>query len=219
MNTENVEPENSAAGFPLETFVMPCGVDLMDFCADYDDLKFGEPCSDDLHTYATNGHVAVRVSRIDSVSREVTVLGMPKLFDNPLPDGRWVDLPKINMPEKSPCGTCKGLGKACECDECDGQGEVEWWSGRYDYTAECKDCHGDGSLPGGDKTCTDCSGDGETYRWNEEPISIFESVNIHVRYADILSNIGGLEVFDKVKDGVLRFRFPGGEGIVITMAK
>jgi hypothetical protein len=83
-------------------------------------------------TYATNGHILIRVPRL------------PEIPENPkCPDAEKVlaltaqeetaSLPsfEIPTPEMSACESCNGRGTehdcpdcACDCDECDGSGEI-----------------------------------------------------------------------------------------------
>ena len=108
-------------------------INLQPFCAvdPYRDFLQG-PFSIGEFTYATNGHIIVRVARREDV-REANFKSMnavPKLLDchegaefSPFPSITW---PTICETEQ--CRACKGVGReedGDECFTCDGLGQVE----------------------------------------------------------------------------------------------
>jgi len=110
--------------------------DLMKFCSP-DRSNITEPFSIGKFTYATNGHILIRVPLIPEIlfnpkspNPETSVFSKTP---NPV---EWFDIPAVKKPELEKtvtCWECGGTGIAdcptCgkpghECDECDGTGEV-----------------------------------------------------------------------------------------------
>jgi hypothetical protein len=116
-------------------------IDLQKFC-DPERYFVSKPFSLGDYSYATNGHIALRVPRRDDVEEAQDVtrekaataidayidkLPKMKLRMRPIPDG---ELPAWNS---NPCAFCGGKGKLdhcptcdqpCKCPECDGTGEI-----------------------------------------------------------------------------------------------
>ena len=88
-------------------------------------------------TYATNGHIAVRVPKIDGVEilPEKYIPSLEGLFQS-VGGNDFIALPW--MPPLEECQLCIGTGIAYECPECDGEGEFE--HGTHSYC--CKECGG-----------------------------------------------------------------------------
>src|SRR5271166_2898199 len=109
--------------------------DLAKFVStDVERARMARPWSRGEFTYATNGHIMVRIPRLAEVPEcsdapDVEGIVMPLLADQtetaPLPA---YELPKV---DKNECRTCEGRGLEhdcpdceCECDDCDGTGAV-----------------------------------------------------------------------------------------------
>lgn len=87
-------------------------------------------------TYATNGHICVRIPRISAITHEASVSkSAEKLFaDAKARTAVWQPLPDFEL-KRSVCNTCggtgytKGCGKDAElsfkCEDCDGSGEIK----------------------------------------------------------------------------------------------
>lgn len=61
------------------------------------------------------------------------------------------------------CWHCGGTKRitSCECDECEGTGQVEISTYRHDYAADYKECDGSGLIPcDSDRWCDECCGTG-----------------------------------------------------------
>lgn len=70
---------------------------------------------------------------------------------------------KINIPRKSACQSCDGLGaakgtKPITCATCRGQGQVAIQQGFFTYASACPDCNGAGKKIA--TPCSDCRGSG-----------------------------------------------------------
>ena len=138
-------------------------IDLNKFCSidkDKTRININQPWSRGEYTYATNGVIIIRVSRL------------PNVPENPVaPDGdniflqsakalkrTWHTIPPYTL-ERKPCKDCKGNGYFQKCDNCEGKGYV----GKNDR--DCSDCDGEGfkscaKLAPGAYPCEDCDGEG-----------------------------------------------------------
>lgn len=106
-------------------------MDLQKYC-DTDESIHGSrlmtPWSKGDHTFATNGHIIIRVPRTDAPERK-NAPGLSELEHwfktEPV---EWYPIPPVN-PKKQPCEECNGKGKHkyqgtfINCEECDGTGE------------------------------------------------------------------------------------------------
>lgn len=91
-------------------------IDLKKFCEDDDAVRWylTEPFSEGEYTYATNGHIIVRVPKcVDTQPHEHMAGRGPKIFaDNPC--GELMDIPDLPNPETMKCTECEH-----GCAECD----------------------------------------------------------------------------------------------------
>lgn len=91
-------------------------IDLQLFC-DKSRINLKQPFNDKDYTYATNGHIVVRVEQDPQYDGTVWI-DLSKLpFDHDQIE-EWYDMP--DMPEPANCGACGGTGKVSDCPECDG---------------------------------------------------------------------------------------------------
>lgn len=193
--------------------------DLQKFCSrDKTRLNINTPWSVGEYTYATNGHVILRVPRLPDVPEnvvapKVVIEGDPaSLFPYAEPP-EWfpfdaIDLPK---PETQPCATCDGKGKNFECPECDGSGEVEYSGRKASWTIDCELCHGGGELD----ECVDCFGTGKFTP--PKPIPVGGS-HFNLEYLIWLKELPGCRVgpdADPLKQAP--FQFDGGDGLLMPM--
>lgn len=109
-------------------------IDLQQFCAKEDLTKeyLRRPVSVGDYTYATNGHIMVRVPRRPEV--EEAPANTPKKLDTPFPSPlprawRPVGTTPIPVDVMGPCDDCSGRGLMhacpscqCACPTCDGSG-------------------------------------------------------------------------------------------------
>ncbi len=164
-------------------------------------------------TYATNGHIAVRVPKIDGVEilPEKHIPRIEGLFKSS--SDAFIDMPILPQPEN--CQMCNGTGIAHECPDCDGDGEFE--HGLHTY--KCKECDGSGQVTAGyedynEMPCRRCAGTG---------VARFKPVQVGVSHFDLyyLILINGLPGL-KFSPGAGRmdmayFMFDGGDGILMPM--
>ena len=163
-------------------------------------------------TYATNGHIAVRVPKIDGIATlaENHIHQLESLFQS-ASGNDFIALPTLPPPEK--CQMCDGTGAAYECPECDGEGEFEYGT----HTYRCKECDGHGQVEYGGKSkvaCRHCGGTGVT---RYKPIQVGGS-HFDLFYLYLINGLPGA----KFAPGtgwmdVAYFVFDGGDGVLMPM--
>ena len=99
--------------------------DLMKFCGGKNQVMLATPFSIGEFTYATNGHILVRVPRLADI---------PERTDAPPPakveevfnhyKGDYQPIPAVGPIKTKSCPVCKGTGKVQTCPECDGTGKI-----------------------------------------------------------------------------------------------
>lgn len=191
--------------------------DLQKFC-ERDHCKLSEPFSYGQYTYASNGHIMVRVARLSDVPERDDVATMmekiDKIFLLPIVQLAHFPLPDFPAPEKHPCKECRGKGKDYTCPECDGDGEIEWDTDYHSYSAECKQCHGERTI---NEICPMCDGNGFYYK--PESFQIGDQL-YDKRYLAMIRDLPD-SVFvpgSNTKEPG-HFTFAGGDGVVMPRLK
>lgn len=168
--------------------------------------------------YATNGHIAVRVPKVDGIAAESDKLKkIEGLFEKSKRDN-FIDLPEL--PEAEKCPTCNGSGIGYKCPKCEGKGDFDKDGHSYD----CKECDGSGQVDDGydaDKEpCIECGGDGESHykavkvgnwHYDRRYLAMIEKLPA-VKFAQ---RPEGPADFEDV--AVAYFVFDGGEGVLMPM--
>jgi hypothetical protein len=162
-------------------------INLEMFC-DPSRPELAQPFSIGAWTYASNGHVLVRVPRRDDVA-ERAAPDASRLFPADAPKPRYKPAPKFTIPERfereEKCWRCRGTGKR---------------HGEHCPTCQCEDC-------------AQCSGTGKITRL--ETVKIGYAL-YWAKYIGWLQSLPRLELA-KHRGGAepLQFRFDGGEGLVV----
>lgn len=109
--------------------------DLKPFCYTGDDRPYlKQPWSRGDFTYASNGHVLVRVLRLTDVPENAATPDCEKLLAKTPECSDFAPFPEFDISDapKVPCDICDGRGTEhdcpdCghDCEECDGTGEIE----------------------------------------------------------------------------------------------
>ena len=175
------------------------------------------------YTYATNGFCAVRVPRMAEITNEVEsrIESLDWDFDSVT---KWLTPPSVDEASFVECGYCEGNGFMVDCDECDGEGEVELQSDYNDYSFKCKGCDGEGVIAGSnalafeDKhNCTRCGGSGKK---SNGPIQ-FGDQYLHPENLAIINKLPNVQMQSQVgvvyNGSVIKFKFDGGVGIVMPV--
>ena len=163
-------------------------------------------------TYATNGHIAVRVPKIDGVEilPEKHIPNLEGLFQS-AGDNEFISLPW--MPPLKECPLCSGTGIAYECPECDGEGEFEHGT----HTYRCKECDGHGQVEYGSTGVSACRHCGGTGVERFKPVQVSES-HFDLFYLRLINGLPGAKFSPGAgQEGMACFVFDGGEGILMPM--
>jgi len=203
-------------------------IDLKQFCH-FDHEMFLAPFSLGGFSYATNGHVLVRVGRRDDVP-ENSAAALP-LSSNRLPFDHdqiedWKQFP-VEHVKKEKCEDCNGGGFVADCYECKGAGWHQFGNSFNDYEICCKTCDGDGLLAagkeksGGDlnhRVCRDCEGSGYVVRYRAIDVGRNDHDGLNSVYAELFNRLPGA-VFSTYgeKFSCFRAKFDGGVGLIMPM--
>ena len=204
-------------------------------CTDSEKESLSEPYSSGDFTFATNGHVQIRVPRLQEVPEseiapKITITENDPVGKHYLKEPvEWVAVPAVTV-EPTLCTSCGGTGKAVVCPECDGNGwigtETPWH--RYD-DQECKSCKGTGqvsvrryALMGSwkaqmpDPVVQSCDSCNHGVVW---PLfgEVINGVRINVRFLDMIGKLPGAQLGLFGELDIVRFRFDGGDGLVMPM--
>ena len=171
-------------------------IDLKPFCGD-NDIRYylNEPFSEGEFTYATNGHILIRVPRRDD-AKEVEADSMknrlPKMFaDNPF-------LLPVEIPDIPPM--VEG-----DCDCCNGEGTHDYKCGNAPPYA-CGECNGTG------KQMTEL---GDT-QWPEIEVG---NAAFAPKYLRLIKTLPGIQFSPNTRDHSAAFKFDGGDGLLMPMRK
>jgi hypothetical protein len=196
--------------------------DLQKFCStDSTRVNINKPFSDGDYTYATNGCIIVRVTRIEGVGEQevfdtLKKIDAGKLFSN-IPNYPYFTIPDIPEPSFDTCHKCAGTGKTKTCPECGGDGVV-MLSNRYNhYECDCETCGGDGYYAKGkgeETTCEQCGGEGKIYKRENSIASGRLYRNIYLSLLKELPECLLAEAKD-LEPG--HFKFTGGDGMLMPL--
>ncbi len=169
-------------------------LNLQDFCGDQAEPPerswIHRPFSRGEFTYATNGHIMVRVPRQDAFPEVASGPALEKLDDVLFAYKADFEAPSIDPPEAVLCGCCNGTGRVNAHDDC----------------PHCK-CD---SRP-----CDICDGTGKTPEVLPRKIG---NVMFAGRYIRQLLALPGIEVPRKPKSGQpMPFKFTGGIGALMPL--
>lgn len=190
-------------------------IDLWPFCSpDRENLTV--PFSRGQYTYATNGHIVVRVPRRADVPENPKAPDIEKIGLEAPTNLR--PLPHYTLPTGRKCLRCRGAGRAYDCDKCEGSG----WSqcSHCNSEIECKECHGAGQIARPEEgqnlqlaDCAECSGSGVVFDMRPV-VFLTPEIAIAYRYAALLLTIPGLQVCLEKRKGqsAIPFTFHGGDG-------
>ena len=206
---------------------MQTAIDLRIFCNPDDRREaLKSPFSDENYTYAADGHICIRVPRIPEIPENeggVRLLKYLKFDHAEMTDWKPIQT-EIPEGKRVDCMSCHGTGKVLICEDCDGDGEVEYEffskSGKsYDLDHECPVCEGRGKMNGDGTRCEDCAGQGFTIK--NVPVKVTEiGLSISNHLLQRVRDLPGLEIAVKGRvDDMppVRFRFDGGCGLIMPM--
>lgn len=169
------------------------GIDLQSFCGD--DLSWqylNAPFKQDNFTFATNGHILVRVALRDSDPdlpkgaleniNNVILKGVEDAIFSPPPP---YTLPPESAFASTRCLSCAGTGRDHECPSCD---------------CDCIDCDGTGT-------------------WPTRVSTTLGAVDFDLTYVRKVLALPGVELAEAKPDEPLLFRFSGGVGALMPLRR
>lgn len=129
---------------------------LMEFCKDTGNPNAKLPYSIGDYTYATDGFIFVKVSRIAEFTENPKAPDTEKIEYGEIK--AWYPVKNIKPPKAIDCEVCEGEGKNFTCPECSGCGTV-WLSNAWsEYPGiKCNLCNGTGKID----FCEECNGTGK----------------------------------------------------------
>ncbi|HBG07677.1 MAG: hypothetical protein A2075_09135 [Geobacteraceae bacterium GWC2_58_44] len=183
---------------------------LQQFCwaGDVDNhLKMQKPWSVGEFTFATNGHLLIKVPRLADVAEIVNPIDIANGWPKSEPSA-WLDIPTCEAPAPVVCQKCNGkkAGQGA-CPECGGDGEVEFSNIYNTYTVDCATCDGEGE----ELECSTCDGTGT--------VEVIEGVAVGCsgfskKYLALLATLPNCQIGPVDQCGPAWFRFDGGEGAI-----
>lgn len=194
-------------------------IDLGSYCSKGSSRSYlHQPFSVGAYSYATDGHIAIRLPRREDVAEIDTPPDIAKIFA-PSDDLSFFQLPDIDIPSATPpqCKDCGGVGYMARCAFCKGEGH-------HDCDCEfcdrgCDECDGTGEMPSNSEDdfprtlCEMCDGCG---RQKDNRSVVFpDGMAIGARFISLLlSTPGPHEMADQDRaEGEMSahfFRFNGG---------
>lgn len=164
-------------------------IDLKKFCCtDGSRAYLMTPFTIGEFTYATNGHIAVRVPAL----AEWPVAEKPGLMFEKAPElfakdvTEFKPLPSIEFPP---------IDEEDECSACDGRG----------HEHDCEDCQ---------CICSNCAGTGLEQPFNDMTVGIGTCI-FHAKYIALLKELPAIEIGPTDPREPVRFRFAGGEAVIM----
>lgn len=190
---------------------------LSKFC-DADHHKMFKPFTFGNYSYASNGHLLVRVPRVkeceawESLNERAAAmfdsLDMPTILD------ALIEIPDFQQPESENCTVCKGSGKITKCPECDGSGYVEFENDYNEYEVYCKNCNGHGSIIGEESVCESCDGTGKKKIMKRIDVGCTGFSHI---YLNMLKALPGMKIAPIEPTQANYFKWDEGDGLIMPM--
>ena len=174
---------------------------------------------------ACDSHCIVRVPNTFGITRPCP-LPDPALLDGFFDmdhAGEWVDIPPLPEAPTEKCETCRGTGKIAICEECEGEGQVDYIGKTGSWAITCPCCKGDGIFAGmasndHNEACESCNGTGirpEDYSANIK----IGTVRVDVRLLRKISILPDVKLLAPAQPGATRvvFTFVAGVGTVMGL--
>lgn len=189
---------------------------LLKFCEKGNVRHLDKPFNDDKYTYATNGHICLRIEKqpeFDLIDEK-----QPKHLSSiieSLDKNNLVEINNLPLLEKENCTNCNGVGSFKECQYCDGDGHLECYLG---HEHDCEECEGKGTInENGNIECVTCKGSGEKYK------ELYYKIGcryINAYYARLIASLPNSKISVSGKESdpkALYFEFDGGCGAVMPV--
>lgn len=201
-------------------------IDLTKYCCHNETRTYiSKPWSHGDYTYATNGHVMLRVPRREDVPENPAAPDVEKVIASALAPIDMKPFPTCTLPAGEKCKHCHGKGRGYPCLNCGGEGEAECPT--CSHIDECKECNGKGYAlepwkdGQQDEWCSFCDGDG--VQWESHPDLYLAPNNaISIRYARWLQDLPNCQITMTPAPigghtAAIPFRFDAGEGWIMPV--
>jgi hypothetical protein len=216
-------------------------IDLQPFCAKHDNRTYLKtPLSLDNYTYASNGHLMIRVDRRNDTPAAENL--PEKLADSfrSMPEKAiqklGTETGTLSLadfePELTDCNKCEGTGLTYVCPECDGTGEITLETDFNDYNVDCESCGGRRTVSDNEikalrsrnsrhtgvnkkpNKCQSCAGSGK--RTEEKYIAVGETT-LATDYLLLFKTLPNATVYAFGKADSALVVFDGGLGILMPI--
>ena len=192
-------------------------INLKQFCADEDDFcGLDLPFNDGQYTYATNGHIGIRMDRDETNDQNVNVKAklikaIQQIFGDETKFSNCAPIPPYTVPEERRCQFCNGIGVYPVCPGCTGKGHVTIEDEDGDYDEECDFCEGKRT----DINCHACGGTGAEHFLR---VPLTDQIGIAWHYLKLIEALPDAQInLTGDPKGVVPFRLEGGIGVVMPM--
>ena len=167
--------------------------DLQKFCFEglgKDKIKI--PWTDEGYTYATNGHICIKVPALRDVPVELYPINAEKVFQETPQPSEWFSIPRVKKPE---------IPKEIDCVDCDGTGKSN---------QKCSYCHRYGK-------CSKCEGTGKVKedippRYLQIGDQFFDE-----KYLYLIQKLPNIQISPASGEIAARIKFDGGEGLLMPV--
>jgi hypothetical protein len=199
-------------------------IDLKPFCCTEPTRYYlNQPWSVDKFTYASNGHVLVRVARRDDVPENDAAPKVAQFWESFDDKANFVSPPQTPKFSTKRCDHCKGSGAVILCEECEGDGVVECDLG-HDH--DCEECDGNGVIYAreigeeGAICCDTCDGKGRIPDLDQgysAGVLLPDGVSVTLKYLVLLNSLPNVRWLTNAdQDQVpIHFVFDGGAGLLM----
>lgn len=187
--------------------------------------KLNNPFNFGDYTYATDGHILIRVPKIEEYSENPILDTIEKVFPidiDKIDNSLWIDIPELTETIKViDCVDCEGTGKNSICPDCEGEKEVSWESENgFLYEDTCRMCEGTGRIDdiNNNDICDKCNGTGKK---SEDLIIDIGSKTVNSRLLSIIKNLPNTKIAPDAVEGLkaIPFKFDNGIGLIMPIRK
>lgn len=153
------------------------------------------------YSYATDGLVLIRLSRLEDIPQKEEAPDVDIIFPK-IQSLVWFNLSEIPIDAQPICSACDGKAMDLKCPDCMGKGTYKWENKK----CECEGCYGTGKVD-----CHKCLGTGKTL-----PIAIGSG---HFSYLLLkkIQRLPNIKIGPTGPQDPAWLKFDGGEGLLMPM--
>lgn len=201
-------------------------INLNAFCSKERSRSYiSQPYSIGEFTYATNGHIAIRVPGVVALPNEKAPASIEGMFaDADTRAFRPFDLVTAPPAKRVRCERCRGAGYVTSCETCDGEGLHTCNDDSCGCEHECGACKGMGAHAAikdedGAEICDECDGAGRER--DRRYVDIGEKTAVMWAYLDLVQSLPGPVEIARDRSGVdapyaaIAFRGDGWTALIV----